>query len=637
MNKRILCLLLSFVMLASVMLTGCSKKNAEEVIIEDAAKNTVTLSMYLMSETEVSAEQEAKIEEAVNLITKSKFKIQLDLRYFTPDKYYEALESSFVGAEQDKANKKNNNKGNAAKTSGGEAATEAATIINQYGIPELAYPTISENQVDIFYVGGYNRIDSYIMKNWITTVDDALASDAQIITDYVSEVYLTYLKSVNRGTYMVPSNAPAGEYTYMLLNKEMLEKYNYSSTKGFKNLTSEDVKDLLANVAAYDKDYVPLYSGTGELDLVDITYYGVDANGALTYDFSVFGGRSDPTWKYLAANNFYDFHNIFSSLYFKEQMRTLTEYRLNGYYGTEADANKKFAIGYLKGSADIVEEYGDEYELVVINTPKMSTDELFANGFAVSTFTGTANTPRAMDVITYINTNVEFRNLILYGIEGDNYEIVEKEVDGVTYKTVARLNDSYMMDVNKTGNVTIAYPTVDELPNIREYQKIQNRDTSVMLDLGFVLAQDDPTDKYYKGVTSIEDMDPAVLDELIYGGMTEEEIEAKIEEGVTKELEDDHDYINIAAMQRLAAYSDELKAEMLAVESIEALDAFFTKAENDLNANRDFQTMVNILYDRYYKNDSKPELTYNAAEYGAGAGFANLYKQWLDAHKLWVE
>jgi uncharacterized protein YcfL len=78
-------------MLASVVLTGCSSKTDVDDIIEEAAKNTVTLSMYLMSEAEVSAEQEAKIEEAVNLITKSKFKIQVDLRYYTPDKYYDEL------------------------------------------------------------------------------------------------------------------------------------------------------------------------------------------------------------------------------------------------------------------------------------------------------------------------------------------------------------------------------------------------------------------------------------------------------------------------------------------------------------------------------------------------------------------
>ena len=605
MNKRLLCLLLSFVMLMSVVLTGCSgDDDAGDVIMKEGAKNTMTISMYLMSEEAVSAEQEKKLEDAVNLITKSKFKLQVDLRYFTPDKYYEELENAMAATQAEIEANKNNNKGGAKKTSAGATSvTEEATIINSLGIPELAYPSISENRVDIFYVGGYDKLNHLIDKTWVATLDDALSSESKLIADYVSETYLKYLNKVSMGaTYMIPSNIAVGEYTYMLLNKDILAKYNYSSTKGFNSLTSDNVKDILANVHAYDKDYLPLYSSTGELDLLDITYYGVNSEGKLTYDFSVMGGRCDPSWKYLTANNFYDFHNIFTSTEFKSQMRVLTEYRLNGYYGTEADADKPFAIGYVKGSADIEEKYGEDYELIVLSKPKMSTDQLYAHGFAVSSFNKSDQITRCMDVVTYLNTNEDFRNLILYGIEDDNYEIVEKEVNGVTYKTVNRLNNSYMMDVNKTGNVILAYPTVDELPNIREYQKIQNRDTSVMLDLGFVLDMDDPDDK----------------------------------EG-EKEENDDHDYINVVAMGKVAELSAQLKSEMLAVESLEELDAFFTYAENKVANDKYFAAMVNILYCKTYKNEQKPELSYNAEEFGTGAGFAYLYKAWLDMNRLWVE
>ncbi len=605
MNKRLLCLLLSFVMLMSVVLTGCSDDDAMGVITQEAAKNTMTVSMYLMSEKEVSEEQEKKIEDAVNLITKSKFKIQVDLRYYTPDKYYDALEGALQATQDakdakaaaDKAEKEAlKNKGTvASKTKEATEVTEEATIINQYGIPELAYPSISENQVDIFYVGGFDKVNALSNKGWMASLDDALASDAKIIADYVSETYLTYLKKVSMGaTYMIPSNLAVGEYTYMLLNKDILAKYNYSSTKGFSSLTSDNVKDILANVAAYDKDYLPLYSGTGELDLLDITYYGVDKDGNLTYDFSVMGGRCDPSWKYLTVNNFYDFHNIFTSTEFKAQMRVLTEYRLNGYYGTEADAEKPFAVGYVKGSAEIAEVYGDEYELIVLDEPKMSTYDLFAHGFAVSTYSPSVS--RSMEVITYLNTNEDFRNLILYGIEGENFEIVETEYDGVAYKTVNRLNEDYMMDAEKTGNITIAYPTVDELPNIREYQKAQNRDTSVMLDLGFVLEKDDPNDK----------TDPE------------------------KEEEDDHAYINVYAMTKLAELSEELKTQMLSVNSIEELDEFFEYAEDRVAEDQFFKVMVNINYNNYYPS-------YNALANGVGSGFANLYKAWLDMHSLWKE
>ena len=109
MNKRLLCLLLSFLMLLSVVLTGCSEKTDDEAIAETqdkAAKNTVTLSMYLMSDEPVSEEQADKMEEAINKITKSKFKTRLVLHYYTEEQYYTALEDAFKKTKDEKAAKK---------------------------------------------------------------------------------------------------------------------------------------------------------------------------------------------------------------------------------------------------------------------------------------------------------------------------------------------------------------------------------------------------------------------------------------------------------------------------------------------------------------------------------------------------
>ena len=317
------------------------------------------------------------------------------------------------------------------------------------------------------------------------------------------------------------------------------------------------------------------------------------------------GGSCDPSWKYLGVNNFYDFHNLFTSAEFKKQMRVLTEYRLNGYYGTEADADKPFAVGYVKGPAELVEEYQDEYEIVVVEKPKMSTEDIYAHGFAVSSTT--TKVSRSMEIVTYLNTNRDFRNLILYGIEGENYNLVKAideetgeayvDVNGDPYMLVERINDDYVMDVNKTGNVILAYPMVGELYNIREYQKDQNRDLSVMLDLGFVLDKDDPDDK-------IDDEE--------------------------KELDDDHNYINVYAMGKVAELSAQLKEEMLSVESLEELEEFFSYAKTTVDNDKYFKAMSNINYSRY-------STTYNSSELGVGNGFAYLYKAWLDMHGLWKE
>jgi hypothetical protein len=83
-------------------------------------------------------------------------------------------------------------------------------------------------------------------------------------------------------------------------------------------------------------------------------------------------------------------------------------------------------------------------------------------------------------------------------------------------------------------------------------------------------------------------------------------------------------------MTKLAELSNELKNEMLSVESVEELDVFFETAEDRVAEDQYFKAMVNINYNNYYTG-------YNSLANGVGSGFANLYKAWLDMHGLWKE
>lgn len=50
-----------------------------------------------------------------------------------------------------------------------------------------------------------------------------------------------------------------------------------------------------------------------------------------------------------------------------------------------------------------------------------------------------------------LNTNSELRNVLQYGVEGVHYELDE-------YDRVSRFNNDYMMNLEDTGNVFVAYP-----------------------------------------------------------------------------------------------------------------------------------------------------------------------------------
>ena len=499
MNKRIISLLLALVMIAACF-AGCAKKTDEEAIAdtnEAASENAITLAMYLLAEKEVSPEQEAKIEKAVNNITNAKFKIKLDLFYYTADKYYEALEKSF------KARMEAEEEGLIQKPVEDENK-EDVMVKDELGVSHILYPTIDGFQVDIFYVGGYEQFIKYMDFNYdekdpkatammYSKIDDQIKGSAKVLEDSISPNLLSYIKSMNNGTYALPTNTDIGEYTYLLLHKDVLAKTRYNTANGlaqFTSLTCAATRSVLSQVATSYKQYVPLYSCLGEdgLAVTGIKYWGVDENGVPSTEFSALASSYSTSALYgTEASYMSSLDSVMGNTSFVNQLTYLKQYKSYGYFGTEKDLKDgKVAVAYMKGSADIPVKYADNYEAVIIENPTLTTEDVYANMFAVSSYT--TSVKRSMDILAYLNTNVEFRNLILYGIEGENYQFVESDYvdeDGDPYMVVRRLNDNYMMDINKTGNTFKAYVLEGEDPSLVEFYKIQNNAVKIDLTMGF--------------------------------------------------------------------------------------------------------------------------------------------------------
>ena len=102
MKKRLLCMALMLIMIVSaLLLVGCSKE--EETSDDNANEGAKTITMWIISENKVSAEDEKLVETAFSEVTKSKFKVNVDIKFFTEDEYYEKLESTFVILEEKQA------------------------------------------------------------------------------------------------------------------------------------------------------------------------------------------------------------------------------------------------------------------------------------------------------------------------------------------------------------------------------------------------------------------------------------------------------------------------------------------------------------------------------------------------------
>jgi hypothetical protein len=493
MKKRLSCLLLSILMVA-LCFTGCAEKTSAEVlekIGEESSDGAVMLSMYLLSESAVSQEQELAMEAAVNAITEKEFKVRLDLRYYTADEYYTKLGADLARMTE---------------YYDGEAIgkeKEEPVYTDEDGLPVTYYPPIEEFDVDIFYLGGYDKYLEYKSAGYIKDISSEVDGSAKAIKAVVNNNLLNQVRVLNGGFDIIPVNRAIGEYTYILLNKDVLKGTQYSA-KDITSLAGENCQDLLSIVSEmYADEYVPLKSYTDELDLLNVKYFNVDSNGFLNDNFSVIAGTYNPAWTYGAVGSYPTMSAITNTvdngdLSALDQIKVLKGYELAGYYGTEEDADKPFAVGYIKGGLEVVDEYSDEYEVVPVGMPTLKTEDIYEHAFAISEDTNSVL--KSTEILAYLNTNEEFRNLLLYGIENENYTWVDAvdengnpilDENGLVYKVVSRITDKaervYNMDVYKTGNTTIAYPEVGTDPRTNEYALTQNKDIVLDYTLGFVL------------------------------------------------------------------------------------------------------------------------------------------------------
>ena len=472
--------------------------------------------MYIPCEKPVAEEDRLLVEEAINKITKSKFKTQINLYLPTVDEYYETIEGIMQARayeqEQEELAKSELKKAiRAAKAEGVDSevaiskfydehpewvkyqettadpdAEETApeTRLNELGMPEIKYPDERENQLDIIWLSGYDKLIEYIEADQLQRLDEELSSSSKKLKQYIYTGALDAVKTAGSGTYAIPNNTVIGEYTYLLLNKSLVDKYKYSPS----DLTSVvKCADFLADVSKYEPDVLPV---VGELPVTLTKYWSIDPD-TLEVDhdkFNVIGhGISDMA----TLGSMFNFTGLFgtnaelaNTSDYAKQLIAIRTYKDLGYITEDTSTTKEYAMRVVKGGGELVEVYGDDFYMNVIESPRAGYEDIFGNMLGVSTYTRSLK--RSMEIITYLNTNSDLRNILQYGVEDVHYELDE---DGLLH----RLNDRYMMDINKTGNVFMAYPEEEMPKNVWDYGKSQNTDAKTLMTLGLRFKEDDFT------------------------------------------------------------------------------------------------------------------------------------------------
>ncbi|MGM9642958.1 MAG: hypothetical protein ACI3XI_07090 [Eubacteriales bacterium] len=520
MNKRIFSLILAMLMLSSFLFTGCDMfgsgdgSGPGDVVVE-ASLNAETLSMYVVCAAPVSEETAKLVEEAFNKITKVEFKTQVKLHFATYDEYYTLIEEvvadNIAFAElREKAEKALKDAKKAAKAEGvvtddawfdkfyeshpeyapfreteeltGDDTTAEQTemvtiegIDNSYTLSQIKYPDERPHQIDILWIDSYDRYLQYIEDEMIERLDTELSGSSKKLTEYINGELLTWAKWVSSGTYGIPNNVILGEYTYLMVNKKLAEKYSYNPDELD---TLEKCADFLADIKKYEPDVAPIlgeiYPTNTYFWSVDTTTGKIDSSKFCLLASTMTNRTHDP--KLAGKNVVLECKNVFRNPEFTAQLKCIQTYKDAGYIYDES-TNTDYAVRVIKGNADLNGIYGDEYSLNVLEYPRVSYEDVFSNMFAVSAYT--RDVGRSMQIITYLNTNKDLRNVLQYGVEGVHYKI-----DDDTGRLV-RLNHDYMMDIETTGNVFLAYPEEYMELDVWEWGKKQNLDAKPYLTIGF--------------------------------------------------------------------------------------------------------------------------------------------------------
>ncbi|MBR4960919.1 MAG: hypothetical protein IKY52_08490, partial [Clostridia bacterium] len=479
MNKKLLSLFLAILMVMS-MLAGCASGGEGDETVEasadteESSRISMTLTLWIPTSEDTTEEAILAVQDAINALTQPKFDTAIELHAIPEDDYQEAIDARMEEialkkeeealaeeAAREAAKALKDQEGAAAETVAEETEAESEddeTYVNELGITVVKYPDVEETQMDIFLVRGYDNYKRYIEEAAIQQLDAELSSTSKILKTYI---YPTFLSLANvGGTYAIPNNRPVGEYEYLLVNKELVDAYDYDADtlntllkcEGFiADIGYQNLKGVIPLLDWYDDTGIKYWSSNGE----DFSILASKVISTMNYNVKCMPKSviSTPTWTNTML-----------------MMKRLDEAGCIG-NGTVGEG-EKFAVGIVKGTPEILEQYEEEYYVNIHNVPIAQPDDIYGNMFAVSTYS--KSLARSMEIITFLNTDNELRTVLQYGAEGVHWQIDPENED-----TIVSLSDDYQMDLYTTGNVYMTYPGYGKTLADWDYGKQQNLDSIV--------------------------------------------------------------------------------------------------------------------------------------------------------------
>lgn len=518
MKKRMLCFILALIMVLPLVLVSCNSQSEadrmKEIILGtegDETERAYTLSLWIPTNkitiegvtadlSELSQKDRKALQKnnpdiyeflvRVDAVEDALNKLLVSRNYYTHidivpvnDKYYEkSIDDRFDSMSAVSKPGDMNQRGDNDEYK--NDVTEE--IVGSSTLYKLLYRPVDKNQLDLFLIRSYDKYVSYINSNYIIPLNNLTATDATDdcagwqATNYITStgkyygiykfIRKEFLDQMRYGEkdyiYALPNNHLfAEDYQYILLNKELLDKYE--GTIDLANAESYD--DLLTQI----KDFVE-FSST-QTDLEGNSYQGLVASqtDAPSYLFSnedlMIGGTvGSETLNYIYKDKDY---TSYLSLYKELQSKGLA---------SDSLTSGSTAVQIITANSNEIKDYEDQYEIIVSRNPVAKQDQIYSSMFAISTFS--LDYDRSMKMLYLLQTDSEIRTLIQYGIENEDYVIItEKDEKGKEIETISLRDTAYngAFEVKYTGNSYYTYPGNNTQIDDWDYEKATNLVASV--------------------------------------------------------------------------------------------------------------------------------------------------------------
>ena len=503
MFKRIISLGLCLVMVA-VLFAGCGNNEATTTTPTNAEDLPSTINLVGITDEATTAASVELVEEALNKLTKTRYKTKVELTLVTAEEYIKEVDKRVEEAEQsavkvqaitkyntlaqkeannaqklmNESSGKKNNKWTAqvavatANTlSTGAVYTAEETTVYEDGRIETVYPD-AQSPIDILMISDKAMYDDLNEKGYLLSVEKKLDEKFTKFRQYIYPTYFSQLKMMTGDINAIPNNNLLAKYTYLVVDSGIADEFGFN-IDDFENY--DDLTEFLAYVKENHPGVAPLATTPDALGIVKYM------NGEVAI-----GTYCDPIYGYNTIEGTdFEIKNLLDIKEYQDHVALMKVFSDENYI--DDTEGKDFAVNVIEGDASVAAEYMEKgYEVKVIQNPFVEPDTIFNGMMAVASCTSSED--RSLEIIEMLTTDPEAKNILQYGIcdNGDNtdqanYKLVEVEEGKYQLQKLENPGYIYKMENHLTGNVYMGYPDPEEglTFNAWDYYKQTNLDSTL--------------------------------------------------------------------------------------------------------------------------------------------------------------